>query len=499
MLSRVLGFVRDLVFAHVFGANANTDAFFVAFKIPNFLRRLFAEGAFATAFVPVLTEYRKTREFSDLKTFVDHMAGTLGLVLLAVTVLGVVGAPVLVMIFAPGFIDEPEKQALATEMLRLTFPYLLFISLTAFAGGILNSHGRFGIPAFTPVLLNLVLIASALWLAPMMEQPIIALAWGVLIAGITQFVFQLPFLNQLKLLPKFTVAPRDEGVRRVGKLMLPALFGMSVTQLNLLLDTLIASFLVSGSISWLYYSDRLMEFPQGILGVAIGTVVLPGLAARHAEKSHEAFSHMLDWGLRWIVLFGLPSAVGLLLLAGPMIATLFQSAVFDAHDVSMAQRSLWAYSLGLLPFMLIKVLAPGFYSRQDTKTPVRIAVIAMVSNMVLNIILVFPLQHAGLALATSISAGLNAYLLYRGLRKAGVYQPDAGWLWLFWRIALACLLMSFVVFWFNPGMDFWLEAGRIQKVIWLAGLIVAGIAVYFSVLMLSGVRLQHFRHRPVSL
>jgi len=442
LLSRVLGFMRDLVFAQVFGANAQTDAFFVAFKIPNFLRRLFAEGAFATAFVPVLTEYKTTREFSDLKTFVDHVAGTLGVVLLGVTLLGVVGAPVLIVIFAPGFIDEPEKQALATEMLRLTFPYLLFISLTAFAGGVLNSHGRFGIPAFTPVLLNLVLIAAALWLSPLMDQPILALAWGVLIAGITQFVFQLPFLNQLKLLPRLRFAPKDEGVRRVGRLMLPALFGVSVTQLNLLLDTLIASFLVSGSISWLYYSDRLMEFPQGILGVAIGTVILPGLARKHAEKSHESFSHMLDWGMRWIFLFGLPSAVGLMLLAGPMIATLFQSAVFSAHDVQMAQRSLWAYSLGLMPFMFIKVLAPGYYSRQDTKTPVKIAVIAMVTNMVLNIALVFPLQHAGLALATSMAAALNAFLLYKGLRKIDVYRPVAGWLWLSWRVVVSCLSMA---------------------------------------------------------
>ena len=496
LLSRILGFVRDLVFAHVFGANANTDAFFVAFKIPNFMRRLFAEGAFATAFVPVLTEYKTTREFSDLKTFVDHMAGTFGLVLLVVSLLGVVGAPVLVMIFAPGFMDEPVKQALATEMLRLTFPYLMFISLTAFAGGVLNAHGRFGIPAFTPVLLNLVLIACAIWLAPQLDQPIVALAWGVLIAGVTQFVFQLPFLNQLKLLPRFKVAPKDEGVRRVGKLMLPALFGVSVTQLNLLLDTLIASFLVSGSISWLYYSDRLMEFPQGILGVAIATVILPGLAKKHAEKSPEAFSHMMDWGIRWILLFGIPSAVGLLLLAGPMIATLFQSSVFTTNDVLMAQKSLWAYGMGLLPFMLIKVLAPGFYSRQDTKTPVRIAVIAMVSNMVLNIILVFPLQHAGLALATSLSAALNAFLLYRGLRKEKVYQPEKGWLWLFARIIGASLLMAALIAWFTPGMTFWLESDRLLKIGWLAGLIGAGVAVYFIVLLASGVRIRHFMHRP---
>jgi len=496
LLSRILGFVRDLVFAHVFGANANTDAFFVAFKIPNFMRRLFAEGAFATAFVPVLTEYKTSREFSDLKTFVDHMAGTFGLVLLVVSLLGVVGAPVLVMIFAPGFIDEPVKQALATEMLRLTFPYLMFISLTAFAGGVLNVHGRFGIPAFTPVLLNLVLIACAIWLAPQLDEPIVALAWGVLIAGVTQFVFQLPFLNQLKLLPRFKVAPKDEGVRKVGKLMLPALFGVSVTQLNLLLDTLIASFLVSGSISWLYYSDRLMEFPQGILGVAIASVILPGLARKHAEKSPEAFSHMMDWGIRWILLFGIPSAVGLLLLAGPMIATLFQSSVFTTDDVLMSQQSLWAYGAGLLPFMLIKVLAPGYFSRQDTKTPVRIAVIAMVSNMVLNIILVFPLQHAGLALATSLSAALNAFLLYRGLRKEKVYQPEKGWLWLLARIIGASLLMAAVIAWFSPGMTFWLEAERILKIGWLAGLIGAGIAVYFTVLLLFGVRIRHFMHRP---
>lgn len=497
MLSRVLGFVRDLVFAHVFGANANTDAFFVAFKIPNFLRRLFAEGAFATAFVPVLTEYKTTREFSDLKTFVDHVAGTLGLILLVVTFIGVVGAPVLVMLFAPGFMDEPEKQLLTTDMLRLTFPYILFISLTAFAGGVMNAHGKFGIPAFTPVLLNLVLIASALWLAPMMDQPIIALAWGVLIAGITQFVFQLPFLNKLKLLPRFTVAPKDEGVRRIGKLMLPALFGVSVTQINLLLDTLLASFLVSGSISWLYYSDRLMEFPQGILAVAIGTVVLPGLSKKHAEKSPKAFSHMIDWGLRWIILFGIPAAVGLLMLAGPMIATLFQSAVFDAHDVEMAQLSLWAYSLGLLPFMLIKVLAPGYYARQDTKTPVRIAIIAMVSNMVLNLILIFPLQHAGLALATSLAAMLNAFLLYRGLRKDSIYKPEQGWIWLLSRIAASALIMAILIFWLKPDFSFWLEAERLSKIVWLLGLIGAGGAVYFIMLYVFGVRFTHFRNRPV--
>ena len=481
--------------AHVFGANGSTDAFFVAFKIPNFLRRLFAEGAFATAFVPVLSEYKATREFADLKTFVDHVAGSLGLVLLIVSIVGVLGAPFIVMLFAPGFYDDPIKQALAADMLRLTFPYLLFISLTAFAGGILNTFGRFGVPAFTPVLLNLVLIACALWLAPQMDQPIMSLAWGVLIAGITQFVFQLPFLQQIRMLPRFKVVRNDEGVKRIMRLMLPALFGVSVTQLNLLLDTLIASFLVSGSISWLYYSDRLMEFPLGILAVALGTVVLPGLSQRHAEKSAQAFSDMLDWGLRLLILFGVPAAVGLALLAQPMIATLFQSAVFDQHDVQMATYSLWAYSIGLIGFMLIKVLAPGYYSRQDTRTPVRIGIIAMVANMALNLLFVWPLQHAGLALATSCSALLNAALLYRGLRNDGVYRPCAGWLSLLGKIGLAILTMSALIIWFNPELSFWLEAERSDKAIRLLMLMMIGGLAYIGTLLLSGLRLRDFRHR----
>jgi len=446
MLSRVLGFVRDLVFAHTFGANAGTDAFFVAFKIPNFLRRLFAEGSFSVAFAPVLAESKAKRGFDELKLFVNHVAGTLGGILLLVTTLGVLGAPFLVMIFAPGFIGVEGKMELAADMLRLTFPYLLFISLTAFAGSILNSFGRFGIPAFTPVLLNLSLIGCAIWLAPQMDRPIVALAWGVLLAGIVQFLFQLPFLHQLGLLPRFKFTPKDEGVRRIVRLMLPAIFGVSVTQINLLLDTLIASFLVDGSISWLYYSDRLMEFPLGILGVGLATVILPSLSHKHAADSVEGFSHTLNWAMRWVLLLGVPCAVGLFFLAGPMISTLFQSEVFLADDVAMAQRSLMAYSLGLIPFIMIKVLAPGYYARQDTKTPVKIAIIAMVSNMVFNIILVFPLAHAGLALATTLSACINATLLFRGLRREEVLQPEGGWPSLIMRGVVASVAMGVMLY-----------------------------------------------------
>ncbi len=479
--------------AHIFGADAKTDAFFVAFKIPNFLRRLFAEGAFSVAFVPVLTEYKTKRRFEELKAFVDHVAGTLGSILLLITVIGVLAAPLLVMLFAPGFWGAEGKLQLAADMLRLTFPYLLFISLTAFAGGILNAHGRFGVPAFTPVLLNLSLIGCALWLAPRMQEPIMALAWGVLIAGMVQYAFQLPFLHRINLLPRYRPAPKDEGVRRVIRLMMPAVFGVSVTQLNLLLDTLIASFLVSGSISWLYYSDRLMEFPVGILGVALATVILPNLSEKHALESPEGFSHTLNWALRWVLLLGLPASVGLLVLAGPLIATLFQSSVFDATDVAMSQRSLMAYSLGLVPFILIKVLAPGFYARQDTRTPVRIAVIAMASNMVLNIALVFPLAHAGLALATAVSAGLNSALLYRGLRREGIFQPEPGWGALILRGAVAAILMGIVLFWIGGDLSGWLESGTWGRAMRLTGLVVGGVVLYFASLFVLGIRVRHFQ------
>jgi len=491
-MSRVLGFLRDLVLAHVFGANALTDAFFVAFKIPNFLRRLFAEGAFATAFVPVLTEYKARRDAGELKDFVDHVAGTLGLVLLVISVLGVVAAPLVVGLFAFGWVvggaEDAEKLNLAGEMLRLTFPYLFFISLTAFAGGIMNAHNRFAVPAFTPVLLNLSLIACALWLSEHLEQPVIALAWGVFIAGAAQFFFQLPFLARLKLLP----APRpnfsDEGVRRILKLMVPALFAVSVTQINLLLDTVLASFLATGSISWLYYSDRLMEFPLGILGVALGTVLLPKLSQEQAHDDPGRFRRTLDWGVRMAVTFGLPAAVGLAVLAGPMIATLFLSDVFTPDDVRMARQSLMAYSLGLLAFILIKVLAPAYYAQQDTRTPVRIGMIAMAANMVFNLALIFPLQHAGLALATSLSAYLNVWLLWRGLRQSGIHEPGAGWGRLWLQVVLACVAMGGLLWFASSDLDAWMQLGIGSRAIRLVGWIGLGIAVYFAVLLLFGWR-----------
>ena len=495
LLSRVLGFIRDLVIARVFGADAATDAFFVAFKIPNFMRRLFAEGAFSLAFVPVLMEYRSRRGPAELKGFVDNLAGTLGLVLAAVTVAGVVGAPILVLVFAPGFAADVDQQALTAEMLRLTFPYLLFISLTAFAGGILNAHERFGVPAFTPVLLNLSLIACALWLAPKMERPIMALAWGVLVAGLAQLAFQIPFLIRLKLLPRPRINRGDAGVRRIVRLMVPALFGVSVAQLSLLLDTVLASFLTTGSISWLYFSDRLMEFPLGIVGVALGTVILPKLSRKHAEQSPESFSDTIDWALRWVLLLGLPAAVGLITLAGPLMATLFHSGEFTALDVEMAARSLMAYAAGLMGFLGVKVLAPGYYARLDMRSPVRIAVIALGVNIVVKLALMAPLGHVGLALATTVSALVNAGLLLRGLVGAGIYRPPTGWGGLLSKGLAACAVMGLLVWWGSGPTAAWIGMGDLERIGRLCGWIAAGGAAYGLALLVLAVRPRDFRPR----
>ena len=500
LLSRLLGFVRDVVIARIFGAGPLTDAFFVAFKIPNFLRRLFAEGAFSQAFVPVLSEYRTRRDHAEVRGLVEAVSGTLGLILLVVTAIGVISAPLLVMLFAPGFIGDAERQELTTAMLRLTFPYLLFISLTALAGGILNSYGRFAVPAFTPVLLNLSLIGAALWLAPRMAEPITALAWGVFIAGVAQLAFQLPFLARLKLLTRPRWAWRDSGVQRIIKLMLPAIFGSSVAQINLLFDTLIASFLVAGSVSWLYYADRLVEFPLGVFGIALATVLLPRLSREHATTDPRAFAASLDWGLRWVALIAVPATLGLLLLSGPMLATLFQYGEFGAGDVAMAQLALMAYAIGLTGFILVKVLAPGYFSRQDTRTPVRIAVIAMVANMGLNLLFVLPMvlldipgPHAGLALATSVAAVLNAALLWRGLRRDGVVQPGPGWGVLLLRIAVASAAMAALLGFATGDLAHWLALDALGRATRLLGWIVAAALVYFAVLTATGLQWRALR------
>ena len=494
MLSRVLGLLRDMVIANFFGASSGADAFFVAFKVPNFMRRLFAEGAFAQAFVPVLSEYKSKHPQQVVQELVSRVAGSLGITLLALTVMGVTFAPQLVMVFAPGFIRHPEKLQLAGEMLRLTFPYLFLISMTAFAGSILNSYGRFAVPAFTPVLLNVSLISCAYLLPAMLNEPVVALAWGVLIAGTVQFVFQLPFLMRINMAPAPKVGFKHPGVVQILRLMGPALFGVSVSQINLMLDTILASFLVSGSVSWLYFSDRLVELPLGVIGIALATVILPNLSIKHAEQSMDAFAKTMDWAVRMVLLIGVPAALALMVLAEPILITLFYRGEFDQLAVAQSAASLRAYSVGLIAFMLIKVLAPGYFARQDTKTPVRIGIRAMVANMVFNLILILPLAHVGLALATSLAAFLNAGLLLIGLVRDKVFRFQPGWLKFAIRLAIASVGMVVVLLLLADPEALWFAKSSYQRLLEMTGLVLAGIISFFSLLFLMGLRMSDLRH-----
>jgi putative peptidoglycan lipid II flippase len=499
IVSRILGFVRDVVFARYFGASATTDAFFLAFKIPNFMRRLFAEGSFSLAFVPVLSEVRASGDRAALKDLIDHVTGTLAGVLLILTAVGVLAAPAVLAVFAPGWALEGRPEfGLSAQMLRITFPYILLISLTALAGGILNSFDRFLIPALTPVLLNLSLIAAAVLLSTRLEVPIMALAWGVLVAGIVQLLVQVPALLRLGLLPRPRWGWRHSGVRRILRLMIPTLVGSSVAQINLLLDTVIATFLISGSVSWLYYSDRLLEFPLGVFGVALSTVILPNLSRKFALQNPAGFSATLDWSLRLAAIITLPAAVGLTVLASPILVTLFQYRAFQVSDVEMAALSLSAYALGLPAFIAVKVLAPGFYARQDTKTPVKIAIIAMVSNMVLNLLFVWSLvamefrgQHMGLALASSVAAYINAGLLYRMLRRQAAYHPEPGWGRVGLAVAIGCLAMAALLTWWSPDLGRWAAAGAMERGLRLGGLLLAGMLAYVVATLAGGLRLRH--------
>jgi putative peptidoglycan lipid II flippase len=502
MVSRISGLARDMVFAYIFRVGGATDAFFIAFKIPNFLRRLFAEGAFSQAFVPVLSEYKIQKSEEDVADLIRHVAGTLGVLLSVLTIIVVVATPIFVMLIAWGYIGDEAKIDLTARMLRITFPYIFFISLTALVSSVLNTYGRFAIPAFTPVLLNVSLISAALFLSPYFAEPVMALAWGVFIAGIAQLSFQLPALARLGLLrwPGWNL--HHTGVRKIMRLMLPGIIGSSAMQINLLFDIMIASFLVEGSITWLYYSDRMMEFPLGVFGVALATVILPNLSEKHAREEPEGFTHMLDWGIRMVLLIGVPAAVGLGVLAKPILVTLFYRGEFTAVDVQMASYSLYAYALGLLGFMLIKVLVPGYFARQDTKTPMRVGLIAMLVNMVFNVILVFSLlevnfqgAHMGLAAATTISSFINALLLWRGLRKKKIYQPAAGWGKLLLQIGLAGGSMGGFLWWLVDHVDIWLEASSLWRISHLSGIVLAGGVVYFVVLWLLGARTHQFR-RP---
>jgi len=500
LLSRVSGLVRDMAYSNAFGAGTLMDAFLVAFKIPNFLRRLTAEGAFSQAFVPVVSEYKVRNSREEVRALVGDVAGTLGLALFVITAIGVVAAPVLVLLFAPGFRDDPSQFDLTVSMLRLTFPYILFMSLVALASGVLNSYGRFAVPAFTPVLLNVVMIIFAVLVAPRAAEPGIALAAGVFVAGLVQLLFQLPALRAVGMLswPRWGWA--REGVRRIGRLMLPGIFGSSVAQISLLLDTLIASFLVTGSIAWMYYADRLVEFPLGVFSIALATVILPGLSSHHAAEDRAGFNTTLDWALRLAVVIVMPASVGLALLAGPLVATIFGYGEFDAGDVRMASYALIAYSAGLVGFSLVKVLAPGYFARQDTRTPVRVGVMALGANQLFNLSVVVPAHlagfgapHALLALSTGLAAGFNSLMLYRGLRRGGHYQPSGRWRRLWPQVLGANAAMAAFLWWASGEWDAWAAMPILERVTRIAACVAGGALVYFAVLGMLGARPADFR------
>lgn len=493
-LSRVTGLAREMVFAALFGDGPAADAFFVAFKIPNFLRRLFAEGAFSQAFVPVLSEYRSKCSREEIKLFIDRIGGTLSLTLALITAVGIAGAPLLSALFAPGYLDDAGKFSLLVSMLQITFPYLLLISLTGFAGAILNSYGNFSVPAITPVLLNLALIGSALFLSPLFAEPALALAWGVLLAGCIQLLFQLPFLTHLKMLPRPRLKPAHEGVTKVLFLMLPVMFSVSVGQINLMLDTILATAIEGdGSVSWLYYSDRLLELPLGIFGIAIATVILPALSRIHNKGGgHEEFAATLEWGLRSVVVVGVPASVALIVLAEPMVITLYQRGEFGADSVAPVAGSVQAFAVGLLAFMAIKILASAYFSRQDTRTPVRYGVIAMVSNMVLSLLFILPLHHIGIALATSLAAIINAGLLLRGLLQRAVLVLGAAWWRYVFKVLAASIVMLVVLLLVRQTPEQWLAWNDLVRAGVLTLVCAAGGLGYVLALLALGVRPSHF-------
>ena len=504
LLSRVLGLVRDVLLAAVLGASANADAFFIAFKIPNFLRRLFAEGAFAQAFVPVLAERREFGGHAAVRELVDRVAGVLGGVLAALTALTLLGAPLVAALFAPGYLAQPAKFALTADLIRITFPYLMLISLTGMCGAVLNSYGRFAVPAFTPVLLNVALISAALLAAPHFAEPAFALAWGVLAAGLVQLLFQLPFLYRLDLVPRPRWDLQHSGVRQVMTLMVPALFGVSVSQLNLLLDTVLASFLPTGSVSWLYYSDRLTELPLGVFAIAVATVIMPALSAQNAAARVDDYARTLDWAVRSVLLVGVPASLALIVLAKPILITLFHYGALTERDIAMASLSLRAYSVGLCAFMLVKVLAPGFYARKDMRTPVRIGIQAMIANMGMNLAFVAALMltvgagHLGLALATSLSACLNAGLLWRGLQREAIYRFDPCWRTYLARLVFACAIMVLALLLAAPDTTSWFTRDAPDRALYLGALCGLGLLSYLLALRLAGMRFDDLRPPPPS-
>jgi putative peptidoglycan lipid II flippase len=498
MLSRITGLARDVLINTQFGANALSDAFNIAFRIPNLLRRLFAEGAFAQAFVPILAEYKTLKGEQATKDLVDHVGTLLTWSLLLTCVLGIIGAPLILYFAASGFVGKPDVFNAAVVMTRIMFPYIGFMSMVALAGGILNTWREFKIPAFTPVIYNLSSIAGSLWLSRYLAQPIYALAIAVFVGGVLQLAIQVPALIKIGMLPRIGWRPgnawQDEGVRRITRNMLPAILAVSASQISILINTSLASRMVAGSTSWLVSADRLMEFPTALLGVALGTILLPGLSKANADGDMHEYSALLDWGLRLTFLLAMPAGVALATIPEALTATLFHHGKFDAHAVHMTANALVSYGVGLIGLIVVKILAPGFYARQDIRTPVKIAVSVMIATQLMNLIFVPMFAHAGLALSVGLGACVNALFLFIGLRKRGIFHPKKGWPFFLLKLLAALLLMAGVSSWMSDQFP-WLEMRHtpILRAAALGLLIVISAAAYFGALAIMGFRPKDFR------
>ncbi|UOP04331.1 murein biosynthesis integral membrane protein MurJ [Conchiformibius kuhniae] len=489
MLSRILGFVRDAVLARIFGAGAAMDAFVVAFRLPNLLRRVFAEGAFSQAFIPVLAEYRQNRDERTTRLFVQYVAGMLLFALCIVTAIGIVAAPLIIRITAGGFSTDGTRFELAVSLLQIVFPYILFISLSSFVGSILNTYGKFVIPAFTPVLLNVSFIVFAVFFVPYFDPPVTALAWAVFVGGILQLAFQLPWLWRLGFLKRPKLSFRSPAVNYVMRQMVPSVFASSAAQVSLLINTAFASFLVAGSVSWMYYADRLMELPAGVIGAALGTVLLPNLSRHAAAGSTEEFSALLDWGLRLCLLLVLPAALGLAVLGFPLVATLFMYRQFSLHDAQMTHWALMAYSVGLPAMIMVKILAAGFYARKNVKTPTRVAIVSIVATQVFNVLLVWKFKHVGLSLAIGLGALVNASLLLMLLKMRKIYVPKPGWKGFLLRIAAAVAVMGAGLAAAQHWLPLqWAEVGGWHRAVQLMCLLLLGVILYFGTLIVLGAR-----------
>jgi len=490
-LSRILGLARDFIIARYFGANDLSDAFLVAFRIPNFFRRLFAEGAFSQAFIPILADAKTNQSDNEVQTIINHISTKLLSVLIIITLIAVILAPVVIFLFAWGFYfkSDPSQFYLASDMLRITFPYLLLISLTALSGSILNTYDNFSIPAFTPVLLNISIIFSAIFLSQYLATPIMALAWGVLIGGVAQLFFQIPFLLKIKKLPKIQFG-HHAAITTLKKRLIPAIFGVSVSQINLLIDTMIASTLVAGSVSWLYYSDRLLELPLALIGIALATVALAKLSNYYAKNDSQGFKDTINKALLYALLLGIPSCIGLVLLSEELIITLFQYEAFDAYAAKKSSLSLQAYGSGLMVFIAVKILASVFLSRGDTKTPVKAGIVAMTSNILLNLILAYYFGHIGLAAATSISALINASLLYYFLLKQSIFKFSAAFYKMLYKVILASIIMIIYIYFSASSIDHYLQSSMLERATMTSETIIISALIYFSILYLLGVRIK---------